>query len=178
MIQLVTDWCAMLAKWCLSLIVGLTLFGVSYSGAFRPAQTDPLTGPVATKFLKVFAGFSYAGAYSCPGFEVPVHGVERMAAPTGFDREKCYVFHLPVESADVDPDVFVRRMREQQVEPVRYPKSDSEVIHPVDGGSIYRIDFRVNRVDGSLLSVQGTHAMSPGATAWKPEDYLLVFARR
>ena len=168
----------MLAKHGASVILGLTFFGVTFTGAFRPPKPDPVDTKMVARFQNVFAGFAYIGAYPCRDFEVPAHGVGREPAPAHFEPDKCYVFHLPASGSDAEPEQFVSRMRENQVAPVRFPKSNDDVLHPFSGGSVYRIDFRVDRFGGSVLCVQGAHGESPGADAWKPEDYLLVFSQR
>jgi len=129
------------------------------------------------RFADVFNGFQYAGAYSCADFQVPSHEVRLEPFPERFWAKKCYVFHLPAAVSVNTPELFIRRLRQNGVELVRYPRTETDLVYPAEGGPLFRIDFCNEGRSGSILALQGMHA-AQHADVWQPDDYILWFARK
>jgi hypothetical protein len=164
-------------KFKLSLLASLTLLGACCSGAFLNPEAVALNGNEIKKLADVFEDFGYAGAYRCPDLQVPVHGVAVQTFPRSFTAERCYVFHLTTGVND-GLALLLRHLGDNGVELTRYPRSSKDLVYPIEGGPLFRIDFRVGRTPGSILVVQGRHREAPSADHWKPDDYILVFKKR
>jgi hypothetical protein len=159
-------------------LVGITLIAVSYSGAYLRPLVNSASAGDCRKFASVFEGFAYAGAYDCPDFRVPPHGVAPRNFPDQFAAEKCYVFHQPSPSRGGVFDLLLRRLKENEIEPTRYPGSAKDLMYPMEGDPLFRIDFRAGRNPGSILSLQGNHGVSTVADRWTSNDYVLIFKKR
>jgi hypothetical protein len=170
----------MIRKIPVALLAVVFLCGAPYSRAFfAPGRTmHPLKRREAKTFAKILAGFNYSGAFDCPDLEVPTHGVDVLAFPNQFVADKCYVFHLPSDAAYSPAEAVIKRLRENQVELKRYPRTPQDFVYLMVGGPLFRIDFRNDGRDGSILAMQGTHGQAPSTSRWKPDDYVLVFNKR
>jgi hypothetical protein len=159
------------------LLAGAVVLGAVCSGAFLAPQHSFRTQPPidSKRLASVLAGFSFTGEFDCPNLEVPTHGVEVRPFPTQFAASKCYVLHLPSTFQDSPSRLLILRLRENKFELKRYPRSTDDYVHLMMGGPLFRIDFRSDGRDGSILAVQGSHGTAGAAALWKLDDYVLFF---
>src|SRR5262249_17058813 len=106
---------------------------------------------------------------------IPEHELRHEFVPEQVDPGKCYVFHLPA-SIENPSSLLVHRLRRENVELLRYPKTPDDFTYVLIGGPLFRIDFRFEGKSGTIFDLQGRHPDLLPPDKWHPDDYILSLA--